>query len=123
MPETPAPTAIFGKQELTEEDRAYQGSRFRDVKAAVFANPYQKVWGAAGEPALPFYRVTNWNVYSGALPGGRPPQFKLAAIRTLDSVADLRWGGGRSRLSAVRAPTRGLCNRYLGDHRGQSLLR
>jgi hypothetical protein len=92
MPETPAPTAIFGKQELTEEDRAYQGSRFRDVKAAVFANPYQKVWGAAGEPALPFYRVTNWNVYSGALPGGRPPQFKLAAIRTLDSVADLRWG-------------------------------
>ncbi len=92
MPETPAPTAIFGKQELTGEDTGYQGSRFRDVKAALFANPYQKVWGAAGEPELPLYRVTNRNVYTGSLPGGRPPQFKLASIRTLDSLADLRWG-------------------------------
>jgi hypothetical protein len=92
MPETPAPDAIFGEQELTGEDSGYHGSRFRDVKAAIFANPYQKVWGAAGEPPLPIYRVTNRNVYSGALPGGRPPQFKLASIRTLDSEADLRWG-------------------------------
>lgn len=92
MLETPAPTAIFGRQELTEEDKAYHGSRFRDVKAAIFANPYQKVWGAAGEPELPFYRVTNRNVYTGALFGGQPPQFKLASIRTLDSLADLRWG-------------------------------
>jgi hypothetical protein len=27
-----------------------------------------------------------------SLPGGRPPQFRLAAIRILDSAADLRWG-------------------------------
>lgn len=92
MPEIPAPDAIFGPQELNTEDKTYSGSRFRDVKAAVFANPYQKVWGGPGEPALPEYRVTNRTVYSGSLPGGRPPQFKLASIRTLDSTADLRWG-------------------------------
>ena len=92
MPEIPAPDAIFGPQEVTEEDRTYHGSRFRDVKEAIFANPYQKVWGAPGQPALPEYRVTNRSVYSGSLPGGRPPQFKLASIRTIDSVADLRWG-------------------------------
>jgi len=92
MGQIPAPTAIFGQQGLTQEDRSYQGSRFSDVKAAIFANPYQKVWGGPGEPALPSYKVTNRSAYAGSLPGGRPPQFKLAAIRTLDSAADLRWG-------------------------------
>lgn len=36
--------------------------------------------------------MTNRSVYAGALPGGRPPRFKLASIRALDSPADLRWG-------------------------------
>jgi hypothetical protein len=31
-------------------------------------------------------------VYAGSLPGGQPPQFRLASIRALDSAADLRWG-------------------------------
>src|ERR1044072_3344581 len=92
MPQTPAPEAIFGGQGLGEEDRGYQGARFSDVKAAFFATPYQKVWGAANEPPLPSYRVTNRSAYAGVLPGGRPPQFSLAAIRTLDSGVDLRWG-------------------------------
>jgi hypothetical protein len=26
-------------------DRAYKGSLFSDVRDAIFANPYQKVWG------------------------------------------------------------------------------
>jgi hypothetical protein len=92
MAEIPAPDAIFGPQGMTQEDRDYQGSRFREVKAAVFANPYQKVWGAPGEPPLPYYETTNKSVYSGLLPGGEPPQFTQAAIRAVDSPADLRWG-------------------------------
>ena len=92
MPQIPKPAAIFGSQGLTDEDRAYQGSRFSDVKAAIFANPYQRVWGDPDEPALPLYKVTNRSALAGLLPGGRPPQFKLASIRTLDSAVDLRWG-------------------------------
>jgi hypothetical protein len=92
MRQIPAPDAIFGPQGLTREDRDYRGSRFADVKAALFANPYQKVWGAPGEPPLPVYRVTNRSVYAGVLPFGKPPRFKLASIRALDSGADLRWG-------------------------------
>lgn len=92
MRQIPAPDAIFGKQGITQEDKDYQGSRYRDVKAAIFANPYQKVWGDPNEPPLPYYKVTNKSVYAGTLPGGQPPQFKLASVRALDSAADLRWG-------------------------------
>lgn len=92
MAQIPAPDAIFGQQGMTQEDRDYKGSRFSEVKAAIFANPYQKVWGDPVEPALPTYRVTNRSVYAGIFPGGKPPRFKLASIRTLDSAADLRWG-------------------------------
>ena len=88
----PAPETIFGRQELTQEDTDAHGSRFRDVKAAIFANPYQTVWGAPDAPPLPHYKTTNKSVYAGSLPGGSPPQFKLASIRALDSPADLRWG-------------------------------
>lgn len=108
MSEIPAPDAIFGAQGLTREDAAHRGSRFSDVKAAVFANPYQKVWGGAGQPPLPFYRTTNRSVYAGSLPFGRPPQFRLASIRTLDSAADLRWGDdGRGFRRLVRP--QGVC--------------
>ena len=92
MAQIPAPDAIFGQQGATAEDRGYQGSRFSVVKAAVFANPYQRVWGGPDEPPLPSYRVTNRSAYAGSLPGGRSPQFKLASLRTLDTAADLRWG-------------------------------
>ena len=30
----------------TSEDTAFRGSTFREVSDAVFANPYQRVWGA-----------------------------------------------------------------------------
>jgi hypothetical protein len=88
----PAPGEIFGSQGLTPEDKDYRGSRFAEVKSALFANPYQKVWGAPGEPPLPTYRTTNLSVLAGSLPGGRLPQFDIACIRTLDSGIDLRWG-------------------------------
>ncbi|MBI5011876.1 MAG: hypothetical protein HZC06_03525, partial [Methylocystis sp.] len=48
----------FGIIELVNEDRVYPGSRFSEVRDAVFANPYQKVWGATGEPPLPFVMPT-----------------------------------------------------------------
>ncbi|MCI0732713.1 MAG: hypothetical protein L0Y38_02685 [Methylococcaceae bacterium] len=103
METNPAPDAIFGSQGLTPEDQEYRGSRFGEVKAAIFANPYQKVWGDPREPALPFYKTTNRSVYAGTLPGGKPPQFKLASIRALDSGADLRFGGdGRGFRRLVR---------------------
>lgn len=34
----------MGSEQFTDEDRAYSGSRFQDVVAALFANPYQQVW-------------------------------------------------------------------------------
>jgi len=40
----------FGIEGITAEDRAYKGSRFSEVRDAVFVNPYQKVWGRPGEP-------------------------------------------------------------------------
>jgi hypothetical protein len=72
--------------EITPEDRAYKGSRYADVVSAIFANPYQRVWGAAGEPALPVHKVTFRSVAGGML---------AAAERTIDSGADLRWGANR----------------------------
>jgi hypothetical protein len=38
---------------------------------AIFANPYQKVWGGEDEPALPNYEVTLLSVLRGILPFGR----------------------------------------------------
>ena len=108
MDRLPAPDEVFGSQGITREDLEYRGSRFREVKAAVFANPYQKVWGAPGEPAFPNFRVTNRSVYAGSLPGGRPPQFRLASIRALDSAADLRWGEDRRGFRRLVRPN-GVC--------------
>ena len=48
---------FFGTERVTDEDRAYHGSRFAEVREALFANPYQQVWGGAGEPPLPVYGV------------------------------------------------------------------
>jgi hypothetical protein len=82
----------FGTQEVTAEDRAYRGSRFHEVRDAIFANPYQKVWGREGEAPLPRARVTIASVYKGILPFGRPFLFRQASERTVDSHADLRFG-------------------------------
>jgi hypothetical protein len=82
----------FGIEQVTEEDRAYSGSRFSDVRAAIFANPYQEVWGREGEPPLPRYETTLSSVLHGILPFGRRYFFRQAAERAVDSHADLRWG-------------------------------
>jgi hypothetical protein len=82
----------FGTEQFTDEDRAYKGSRFSEVRDALFANPYQKVWGGVGEPPLPTYEVTLRSVLHGILPFGRHYLFRQAVERTVDSHADLRWG-------------------------------
>ena len=38
----------FGAEGVVEEDRAYRGSRYAEVREAIFANPYQMVWGPRG---------------------------------------------------------------------------
>ncbi len=86
---------LLGIERVTDEDRAYRGSRFAEVEAALFANPYQRVWGGAGEPPLPVHKVTLSNMLRGILPGGRSYAFRQATQRAVDSHADLRWGPDR----------------------------
>jgi hypothetical protein len=82
----------FGTEQVTDEDRAYSGSRFSEVRDALFANPYQRVWGGSGEPALPVHVVTLGSVLRGILPFGASYLFRKATERAVDSGADLRWG-------------------------------
>jgi hypothetical protein len=80
----------LGTEEITAEDRAYPGSRFADVKSAIFANPYQKIW--TGEPVMPRHEVTLLRFLKGILPFAGPYIFRKAVERAVDSHADLRWG-------------------------------
>lgn len=83
---------LFGPQQLTQEDRAYAGSRFSEIRQALFASRYYKIWAAPGEPPLPTFGVTLWRVLSGILPFGRHWRFQQAAHRAVQSDADMRWG-------------------------------
>jgi hypothetical protein len=102
------PDVDIGSEQFGAEDRSYSGSRFRDVVDALFANPYQKVWGREGEPTLPIQDVTIKSVFGGLLSHGRPPRFERASERTLDSGADLRWGPDRKGFSRLLHPN-GVC--------------
>src|SRR5246127_5813545 len=97
-----------GSEQVTEEDRAYRGSRFSEVRDAIFANPYQKVWGGAGEPPLPIYNVTLPSAVRGILPPGSPYFFRQAVARAVDSHADLRWGSDRKGFRRIIHPN-GIC--------------
>jgi hypothetical protein len=98
----------FGTEEVTEEDRAYDGSRFSEVRDALFANPYQKVWGGDGELPLPTYRVTLRSVLRGILSLGQRYRFRQATERAVDSHADLRWGVGGKGFRRLLHPN-GIC--------------
>jgi hypothetical protein len=98
----------FGIEGITDEDRAYRGSRFTEVKTALFANPYQRIWGAPGEPPMPVYPVTLASVLRGVLPFGRPYLFRQATARAVDSAADLRWGHDRKGFRRLLHPN-GIC--------------
>jgi hypothetical protein len=98
----------LGPQGFTEEDSRYRGTRFSEVRDAIFANPYQKVWGRNNEAPLPVYDVTLSSVLAGLLPFGKPYQFLAAARRTVDSQADLRWGPDRRGYRRLLHPN-GIC--------------
>ena len=98
----------FGTEQVTEEDRAYRGSRFSEVVDALFANPYQKVWGRSGEPPLPVYEVSLGNLLKGSLSLARHYFFKDASERAIDSAADLRWGSDRKGFRRILHPN-GVC--------------
>ena len=79
-------------QPRADDSGRYVGSRFADVVEALNANPYQRIWGATGEPALPVQEVTLRTVIGGLASFGFPKQFRADSARTLDSPVDLRWG-------------------------------
>jgi hypothetical protein len=85
-------TEDFGAESFTEADRAYAGSRYAEVRQAIFANPYGQAWGAAGGAPLPMQAVTLSSVLRGALSFGKNYMFREATARAVDSHADLRWG-------------------------------
>ena len=95
-------------QGITSEDLGYQGSRYADVKKAVFDDLYQRVWGGPDELPFPIYVITASGLYEGILPGGKPNQLKEAAIRTVDTFADLRWGADRKGFRKIVHPN-GVC--------------
>jgi hypothetical protein len=97
-------TPELDPEEFSAEDGAYNGSRFSEVVAALFANPYQRVWGAPGEPPLPVYEVSFSNVAEGVI----PEQFQKASARAVDSHADLRWGADRKGFRRLLHPN-GVC--------------
>ena len=102
------PDENSGSERFTDEDRLYAGSRFREVVDALFANPYQTVWGREGEPPLPQQEQTIRTVFGGLLASGRNSRFEHASARTLDSGADLRWGVDRKGFARLLHPT-GVC--------------
>jgi hypothetical protein len=99
----------FGIEAITDEDRAYAGSRFSDVREAVFANPYQRTWGADGERPLPVHPITLSSLLYGILPFGPPYVFRQATERAVDPVAKT------SRRCSRR------CRRWKGPHDGYAL--
>ena len=96
----------FGIEQITEEDRRYRGSRFSEVRAAIFANPYQNLWGREGILPLPRYETTVSSVFRGLL--GRHYLFREASERAVDSHADLRWGENRQGFRRFLHPN-GVC--------------
>ena len=98
----------FGIEGITDEDRAYGGSRFSVVRDALFANPYQETWGARGGPPLPVHPVTLSSLLYGILPFGPPYVFRQATERAVDSAADLRWGPNRKGFRRLVHPN-GIC--------------
>lgn len=95
----PVDPGFYGVEGTTEEDRAYAGSRYGEVRDAMFANPYD---------TLPTYKVTLRSVLSGVLPWGREYKFRQATKRTVDSRADLRWGPDRRGFRRLLHPN-GVC--------------
>ena len=101
-------SALHGPQGMTDEDRAYSGSTYSEVREALYANPYRD--GQSGEVPgpLPMFKSTIRNAWAGTLPHTGPNQLELATARSVDSRADLRWGPDRKGFRRILAPN-GIC--------------
>jgi len=97
---------MFGDQGMVAEDRAYEGSRYSEVREALFANPYRA--GAAGQKpgALPMFKSRIKRAWQGLFRGQNI--FRQASARVLDSRADLRWGEDGKGYRRIIAPN-GIC--------------
>ena len=113
----------FGAEQVTDEDRAYRGSRFSEIREAIFANPYQKVWGGPGEPPLPVYDVTLPNVLRGALPFGPPYHFRQAVARAVDFEGRSALGLRSQGFPADHSSQWNMPDRPLGNIRADALFR
>jgi hypothetical protein len=100
-------SSFFGPEGLGSDDESYQGSRYSEVRDALFRNAYYLTWGSPGDPPLPVYGVTLCRTLRGSL-FGSPWRFFAATRRTLDSEADLRWGPDRRGFRRILHPN-GVC--------------
>jgi hypothetical protein len=98
--------ALHGPQETTDEDRAYEGSRYAEVRQALYANPYRD--GKAGQAPgpLPMFQSTICNAWRGTI--CPPAPLKQASARTVDTHNDLRWGPDGKGYRRILAPN-GIC--------------
>jgi hypothetical protein len=98
----------YGIEGLARDDERFSGSRYAEVRDAMYANPYQKVWGASGEKPFERFPVTYRGAFRGILPFGKPWLLLSAAKRALESHADLRWGDDRKGFRRLLHPN-GIC--------------
>jgi hypothetical protein len=98
----------YGIEGVVAEDGAYSGSRFSEVRDAVFGQPYPGTFD--GDGRMPIYPVTLRNMVHGLLgmPFGRKYLWRQAVARTVDSHADLRWGPDRRGFQRLVHPN-GIC--------------
>jgi len=89
----------FGIEAITDDDRAYRGSRFSEVCEALFANPYQRTWGA--DDLAPLEHSSGLLHAICALMSTRPNhsrrQLLANAAMAPSRVAVYPWFGARSR--------------------------
>jgi hypothetical protein len=98
--------ALHGQQGTTAEDLAYKGSRYADVRQALYANPYREGTSGQAPGPLPMFKSTIRNAWRGTL---HPPKFlEQASARTIDTHADLRWGADGKGYRRILAPN-GIC--------------
>jgi hypothetical protein len=98
--------ALHGQQGMTDEDRAYTGSRYSEVREALYANPYRDGTSGQAPGPLPMFRSTIRNAWRGTLHGVK--HLQQASARTVDTHADLRWGTDRKGYRRILAPN-GIC--------------
>lgn len=94
----------FAAEAMDPADRGYEGTTFAEVRRALFANPYQRVWGRADEPSLPRHDVRLAYLLRGVLGGAPRYLFRQASARAVDSHADLRWGDSRTGFRRILHP-------------------